>query len=376
MMRKCWVLFFLLFSVQIATADSVVGGGIVEVIEKQVGSSVSLSGTVIPKREVTLAAQLPGRVRYLAGKEGDAFAAKTLLVAIDETELLAKYNSARANLAKADAAFRNASMQYTRELHSPQQNTGMTGMGVPSMFDNMFSKPASSMMGTNQPGLDRQAQLYAQGTQIEQAKSAIEQAKAQVRAIESKLRDAKSMAPFNGLITSKFVEVGDTVQPGQPLLKFANTQELQVLVNVPARLMSGISQGMTVPAKLDISPNEIMISVDQIFPIAQSDSHTVAVKFNISTSTGALPGMYVEVRVPDVNSEVKSVPLIPVSAIKWRGSLPGVYVINSENKAELRLIRVGEKYGRDQITVLSGLKAGERIMANPSGRVLPSNHSQ
>ena len=52
--------------------------------------TVSLGGTVVPYKEVTLAAQLPGRVKYLAGIEGDSFKEGTLLVALDDNELLAK----------------------------------------------------------------------------------------------------------------------------------------------------------------------------------------------------------------------------------------------------------------------------------------------
>ena len=51
--------------------------------------TVSVGGTVIPYKEVTMAAQLPGRVKYLAGIEGDSFKDGDLLVAIDDTELMA-----------------------------------------------------------------------------------------------------------------------------------------------------------------------------------------------------------------------------------------------------------------------------------------------
>lgn len=82
--------------------------------------TVSLGGTVIPYREVTLAAQLPGRVKYLAGIEGDSFKQGSLLVALDDSELLAKRNSALAQLANAESQFQSAGIKYDRELWSPQ----------------------------------------------------------------------------------------------------------------------------------------------------------------------------------------------------------------------------------------------------------------
>ncbi|HSQ08165.1 MAG TPA: efflux RND transporter periplasmic adaptor subunit, partial [Chromatiaceae bacterium] len=73
--------------------------------------TVSVGGTVIPYKEVTLAAQLPGRVSYLAGIEGDSFKSGTLIVALDDTELLANRRALLAQMASADAQLRNASVQ-------------------------------------------------------------------------------------------------------------------------------------------------------------------------------------------------------------------------------------------------------------------------
>jgi len=110
-------------------------------------ATVSLGGTVIPFKEVTLSAQLPGRINHLAGIEGDAFEKGTLLVSIDDRELLANRQAAVATLANADAALRNAGAQFTRELWSPRSREPVSGMGIPNLFDQMFTDPMESMMG-------------------------------------------------------------------------------------------------------------------------------------------------------------------------------------------------------------------------------------
>lgn len=78
------------------------------------------------------------------------------------------------------------------------------------------------------------------------------------------------------------------------------------------------------------------------------------------------PGMYAEVMVPDVNAPVNILPVIPNSAVVWRGSLPAVFVLNDKNKSELRLLRLGETIDNMNVSVLSGLRAGERIYAQPT----------
>jgi hypothetical protein len=51
----------------------------------------------------------------------------------------------------------------------------------------------------------------------------------------------------------------------------------------------------------------------------------------------------------------------------WRSSLPSVFVISPlTNKTELRFVRLGEKVGKNKKSVLSGLKIGEKIVANPN----------
>jgi len=326
--------------------------------------TVSVGGTVIPYKEVTLAAQLPGRVKYLAGIEGDTFKKDDLLVSLDDRELLANRKALLAQMASADAQLRNAGMQYSREIFAPRSRTPPGGMAIPNLFDQMFTRPMEDFVGERSRGAEMSADLYSSGTQIETARSALMRLQAELQALDSKLRDARSIAPFDGVIVKKFIEVGDTVQPGQPLLSYADVEYLQVEVDVPARLRPGLREGMMIHAELDVNRQRVPVRVAQIFPMADPQRHTVKIKFDLPQGV-AEPGMYAKVLVPDFNAPARSNPVIPMSAIRYNGSLPGVYVLNEMGNAELRLIRVGEQVPGGLITVLSGLRPGERILADP-----------
>ncbi|MEJ2622333.1 MAG: efflux RND transporter periplasmic adaptor subunit [Candidatus Thiodiazotropha sp.] len=326
---------------------------------------VSLGGTVVPYKEVTLSAQLPGRVNYLAGIEGDTFKEGDRLVELDDSELMAKRQAAMAQLANADAQLRNAGVQYNRELWSPKSKSSVGGMGMPNLFDQMFTRPMEDAFGERDQGAERTADIFSSRTNIQQAQNTIYRVQAEIRAIDAKMRDAKSLAPFQGVIMKKFVEVGDTVQPGQPLLKYADVEYLQIVVDVPGRLRPGLNEGMMLQAELDVGDREVPVRVAQIFPMADAQRHTVTIKFDLPQGVSA-PGMYAKVLVPDFNAPARSSPIIPNSAIRYNGSLPGVYVKGEDDKPTLRLIRVGEKLpGGGFTTVLSGLQAGERILRNP-----------
>lgn len=336
--------------------------------------TVSVGGTVIPYKEVTMAAQVPGRVKYLAGIEGDAFDNKDLLVAIDDSELMAKRQALLAQIATADAQVRNAGVQFSRELYSPRARSSPGGMGIPNLFDQFFTRPMEDFVGDRDQGAEMSADLFASSTQIQEARNAMMRLQAELRALDSKLRDARSIAPFNGVVVKKFVEVGDTVQPGQPMLNFADIEYLQVEVDIPARLRPGLREGMMLRAELDVQAQRsaagvadaagVPVRVAQIFPMADPQRHTVKVKFDLPQGISE-PGMYAKVLVPDFNAPARANPVIPRSAIRFNGSLPGVYVLDDDGNPQLRLIRVGEPTPKGGVTVLSGLRAGERVLANP-----------
>lgn len=340
----------------------------VAVKQAQGVATVSLGGTVIPYKEVTLSAQVPGRVKQLAGREGDAFTEGTLLVSLDDSELLAKRNAALAQLANADSQLRSAGIQYNRELWSPQSKQAMGGMGLPNLFDQMFTRPMEGMSGNRNQGVERRADLYNSGAQITQAQNAIMAAQSQIQAIDAKLRDAISMAPFDGIILKKFIEVGDTMQPGQPLLIYADVEYLQISVDVPARLRPSLREQMMLEAELDVGDRVVPVRVAQIFPMADAQRHTVTVKFDLPQGISA-PGMYAKVKVPDLNAPAQNSPVIPVTSIRYNGSLPGVYVKGRDGKPELRLIRVGEALDSGAVSVLSGLREGEMVLRNPGAGV-------
>lgn len=354
---------------------AVPAGGEFVVKQAEGAPTVSVGGTVIPYKEVTLSAQLPGRVKYLAGIEGDSFKKGDLLVALDDQELSANRRALLAQMASAEAQLRNAGIQYNREIFAPRSRTPPGGMAIPNLFDSMFTRPMEDFMGERSHGAELSADLYSSGTQIEQARSGLMRLQAELQALDSKLRDARSIAPFDGVIVRKFIEVGDTMQPGQPLLNYADVEYLQVEVDVPARLRPGLREGMMIHAELDVNHRRVPVRVAQIFPMADPQRHTVKVKFDLPQGVSE-PGMYAKVLVPDFNAPARSNPVIPESAIRYNGSLPGVYVLDEQGNAQLRLVRVGEPVPGGLVTVLSGLRPGERILADPPAGVAASWSTQ
>jgi multidrug efflux pump subunit AcrA (membrane-fusion protein) len=322
-----------------------------------------LGGVVISSRQVSLSAQVAGDVLSVNGKEGDMFKQGSVLLTLEQESIQAQRDSAFAEISSANESLRNAGVQYSQSIVSPNSG-GMLG-GVPGMF-SMFTDPMLKMSGQGNPEFDKFANRTSRYTNYQQAKNKLKQAESKLRQVEERLKDANIVAPFDGVIVVKNINRGDIVQPGQVLMKFANIKDLQVQVNIPSRLVSSLKLNKKYRVKLDIANVVVDAALSQIYPIADNSKHSVKVKFDLPANVPVLAGAYAEVEIFETDSGILT-PVIPESSIMWRSSLPSVFVINSKtNQTELRFVRLGEQVGKSKKSVLSGLKIGEKIVTNPN----------
>jgi len=349
-------------------ASSSPGYDLYTVRTEQVSIHIAIAGTVSARKAVQLAAQIPGRIAYIAGNEGDRFQQGAVLVQIDDSALRAKLDAAVASRDAALAAIRNANMQLTRELQSPQSRASGAapgGMGMPAMMDQMFTGPMQDSMGFRDRGAERGSDLVQRETQVSQATAQQRQAEAQIKEIQASLRDARSIAPFSGVVERVHVEVGDTVQPGQALLNYSETSGYRVEADIPARLRHSLRLGDVLAVNLDGMGPAIMATISRIWPVADPRQHTVRVEMDLPAGTLATVGQYAEVSVPDMTNQQAPKLLLPRTAVLYKGGLPLVYMVGPDGRTRLRVVRLGEDLGGSQFVLLSGLREGDLIVNNP-----------
>ena len=328
--------------------------------------SIDIAGTVTARKTVQLAAQLPGRVSLIAGQEGDRFQTGAVLIRLDDKAWQAKLEAALATREGSLAAIRTADAQWRRELASPQSGSGSApgGMGMPSMMDQMFANPMQNMMGMRNRGVERRTDIVQHETQLANANTTYKQSEAQIKEIQSILRDTKSVAPFDGVIEQIHVEVGDTVQAGQPLATYSETSGFQVKADVPVRLRPGLVEGMNLTVRLDGRPPGIATPISRIFPVADPNQHTVQIELDLPAGTKATVGQYAEVTVPAIGMSRTSTLMIPRSAVIKKGGLPLVFTVGPDGRSRLRVVRVGETEG-DAVAILSGVREDDMVVTNP-----------
>ena len=353
-------------SMQAQMQDAVVPEDqIYTVVEDNYSNASVFGGGVIPFKMVNLLAQMPGEVDFIAGQEGDAFKAGSDLVSLDKDSLLAKRQAALAGLNSARAGLGNAYVQYRREVLTPNSQANSMMGGLPGLF-SVFGDPMREFAGEGDPDYERHSNLYGQGVQIQAAQGQVQQAEAGIRELDENLENTLSKAPFDGVIVKKLVEVGDVVQPGMPLVVFADTSRMQIQVEIPTRLVNKLKEGQIVGARLDRHGEQTQAKIARIFPMANLGGHTTTVKFDLPVGANARAGMYAEVVIVDPDMEQKGLPSIPESAITWRGSLPAVFLV-SEDKTRLKMktLRLGPKASGDNISVLSGISIGDQVLKKP-----------
>lgn len=344
----------------------------ITVESSSVGGSIVLGGSVQPLKTVNLSAQMPGDVKFIAGHEGDKFKKGDVLVQLDTAALMAKRKQAESQLSSAQAGYSNAVMQYQREWISPNAQSNTMMGGAPSMF-SMFSDPFRGFTGEGDPSFERRSNLYQYDVGVQTARNQISQAMAAIRELDENLINAVSYAPFDGVILKKMIEEGDIVQPGMPLISFADVTKLEIRVDVPTNLLFSLREGMQIQARIDGTDKLIPVTVSRIYPSADMGGHTTTVEFIIHDSSKARSGMYAEVMIPDPSKSGASSPVVPESAILWRGSLPAVYKLDDAGELKLRIIRIGERNGQGQVAIISGIKAGDKILAQPGAGTRSSN---
>jgi len=368
---KALAVGFCLFVVTPLVVTNVFAAEIITVGSSASSSQTVLGSTVVPFKEVTITAQMPGKITSLGGEVGAEFKKGAVLAKIDDSALLAKRNTLWAQITSAQAALKNSQTQYQREMVSPRSKdiSGMPGMGMPSMMDIYMTRPMYEMMGDYDTDYNRYSDLMNSATGVSQAESQVMVTWSQLNELNTKINDTVSVAPFEGIIMAKMVEVGDAVQPGQPLMKYGFVKYLRLKADVPSVLVPGLKKGMTVDARVGSGQGITTARISQIYPVADPSRHTVVVKFDLKIGYSANPGMYAEVMLPDTSPGGTLVVTIPRTAlIRGLSSLPTLLVVNeAEKTSTLRLVKLGANQDAEGkiVSVVSGLKAGEKIINHP-----------
>lgn len=164
-------------------------------------------------------------------------------------------------------------------------------------------------------------------------------------------------APFDGVVTAKYVDPGTMVAPGAPLMVVQDTHRFRLTATAPEEKARLAVLKTKVQIVLDSVPGRIFNAViDTVVPAADPQSRTFIIKATLPADRDVRPGAFGRMRLPGPRE--KGI-YFPKEAIWKRGQLTGVYVVK-DDFATLRLVTLGRPAG-ERIQILSGLSDGDVV---------------
>ena len=143
---------------------------------------------------------------------------------------------------------------------------------------------------------------------------------------------------------------------------------VRVELTVPEQYLSQVKAGQSVRLSVDAYPGEVFTaSVRFVSPSLKPDQRALTVEAVAANADGRLkPGLFATALLQQ--PAPAQALLVPASSVETVAGTSRVYVIAADNTVEERIVTVGEKVG-DRVEIATGVKAGERVAANPRGKL-------
>lgn len=303
-------------------------GTVVEVAEPR---PIEVQGVVMPEQESFISSRAMGPVVRVSAAAGDVVRKGQVLMEIQQE--LSHGQLAQAQGAKAQA---EAALALARRNHE--------------RFQKLYDKKSCSEL-----------ELDMARMQFEQAQGAVKQAEGAVSAAGSVADESQVRAPFDAIVVERMVNLGDLCAPGRPLYRLQSRTGRRMQLTVREADAPYIRTGMELPVTLDSRPElgRLTGRVSEMVPAADMATHTFTVRVDLPKGE-IMSGLSGKSVLPGAEQKVL---LAPVGAFLQTGGLSLAALVDAEGKARSRAVTLGARRG-DQVEILSGLKAGDRLV-NP-----------
>ena len=305
---------------------------------------LTASGYVVAQRKASVASKATGRLIYLGVVEGDAVKKGQIIARLEDSDVKAALEQAKANLQLNEASLQDAKSTYERQ-------------------EKLYA-----LGGTPKSDLDAAEANY------KRVLASISVAKAVVQGAEVALENTLIRAPFDGTVLTKDADVGEIVSPlgasstsRAAVVTMADMSSLQVEADVSESNIEKIKSGQDCEITLDAYPDYRYAGyVAKIVPTADRSKATVLVKVAFRKyDSKVLPEMSAKVlflnkKVDEKSLSEKAILVVPYTAIRKSDQKEYVYRVKDGRVYEVE-IKTGRTVG-DYTEVISGVEEGDRVI--------------
>lgn len=281
---------------------------------------IDIQGSVDAKENVDATAQIPGIIRAIYVKVGQAVSKGQALAQVDDQVL-------RSSLAELQTQLDLANILFQKQANLWKQQIG---------------SEVQYLSAKNQ-------------------KEALERSMATMK---DQLAQTRIVAPISGTIDAVIAKVGDNAAPGVPAFRVVNSNNLRVIANVAESFAGKVKTGaevlLTFPDINKEQRTRIGFASKTIDPV----SRTIRVEIPLKSTAELNPNMIAQLRIIDYRA--KDAVVVPVSVIQYSLGKPYVLTVKgSGNKLQAvrNSIEIGRTYN-DKAEIKSGLQAGDRIITS------------
>ena len=350
--------------------------GVTKVVKKSLGRDITLSSELVPFQEIDVYAKESGYVKKLLVDYGSHVKAGDVMAILEIPEL-------EAQLQEDQAEIKNANNQVTRAQHELARYQAQY-----KALHLQYTRLSGVFQ--SQPGIvaqqevdDAQGKDLAASSQVDAGQAALESAQSQLAVAKAKLAHdqtlydySKITAPFAGVVTQRYANLGTLVQAGTssstqaiPIVKLSEDDLFRLVIPVPESYVPYIRVGDAVDVRVPSLNRNFPGKVSRFSVDVREDTRTMHTEVDVRNRDHVLvPGLYADA---DLTLEHKEgIPTIPLQAVNHEGDKTTAYIVDQNNQIEDRPITLGLQTATDA-EVVAGLNPGEQVVVSDRSGLKP-----
>src|SRR5579863_2954425 len=343
--------------------------GVTTVVNKSLGRQITLSSELVPFQEIDVYAKESGYVKKLLVDYGTHVKAGQVMAVLEIPEL-------EAQLQEDQAEIKNATNQVSRaqhELYRYQAQYKALHLEFTRLNGVFESQPG---IVAQQEVDDAQGKDLAASAQADAGQAALEAAQSQLSVAKAKLSHDQSLfdyskitAPFSGVVTDRYANLGTLVQAGtgsstqaMPIVRLSQDDLFRLVIPVPESYVRYIRIGDHVDVRVPSLDHTFPGKVARFSVDVREDTRTMHTEVDVPNPERVLmPGLYAEANL--MLDQKDDVPTVPVQAINHEGNKTTVFVVNANGTLENRPVQIGLETSSDA-EITSGLSEGEQVVVS------------
>lgn len=350
--------------------------GVTKVVKKTLGRNITLSSELVPFQEIDVYAKESGYVKKLMVDYGSRVKQGQVMAVLEIPEL-------EAQLQEDQAEIKNAINQATRAQHELGRYQAQY-----KALHLQYTRLNSVFQ--SQPGIvaqqevdDAQGKDLAASSQVDAGQAALEAAQSQLSVSKAKLSHDQSLfdysritAPFSGIVTERYANLGTLVQAGTssstqaiPIVKLSEDDLFRLVIPVPESYVRFIRVGDPVDVRIPSLNKTFPGKVARFSVDVKESTRTMHTEVDVKNQDRVLmPGLYADA---DVALEHRDdIPTVPLQAVNHEGNKTTVFVVGKNSELEDRPITLGVQTANDA-EVVSGLTEGEEVVVSDRSGLKP-----